>query len=181
MPLRHHGRLGTCQPGSGDVGTPCLAAQHGLSISPMVWGQDWVAVPGSPCGAQGWHLHLGQPWPQEVLRDHSLSPELQQKILGTSREDGPSPDTRVTLPTSPGTPGSLGGCWVIPGAVLRLCPCSQVLELEVWEQVSAGTPCQAVLRWGEGQICLLWAGGLPPGLPCPTCPPARGCSEGGWL
>lgn len=143
-------------------------------------GWQCQAYPAGPI-AQGWHLHLAQPWAQEVLRDHNLSPELQPKSWGHPRRDGPSPDTRVTLSTPPGTPGSLGGCWVIPGAALRLCPCSQVLDLEVWEQVSAGTLCQAGLGWGEGQICLVWAGGLPRGLPCPTCPPARGCSEGGWL
>lgn len=141
-------------------------------------GWQCQAYPAGPT-AQGWHLHPAQPWLQEVLRDHNLSPELQTKSWGHPRGDGPCPDTHVILPTSPGTP--LGGCWVISGAVLRLCPCSQVLELEVWEQVSAGTPSQAVLGSGEGQICLVWARDLPRGWLCPTCPPARGCSEGGWL
>lgn len=41
-----------------------------------------------------------------------------------------------------------GGC--SQGWVLRLCHCLQVLELEVWEQVSAGTPLPRVCQDGEG-------------------------------
>lgn len=185
MPLRHHGRLGTCQPGSGDMGTPCLAAQHGLSVSPAVWGQDWVAVPGLPWGppAQGWHLHPAQPWPQEVLRGHGLSPELQPKPWGHPRGVARplTPCDRLHLPRDPREPG-----WVLgaPRAVLRLCHCSQVLDSEVWEQVSAVSPCQAGLGWGEGQDAqqscpVLRRGSATRLAPSHTCPRARGCSEGG--
>lgn len=46
LPLSQHGGLGTCHLGSGDMGTPCLAAQPWVAApAPPPWGQDWVAVP----------------------------------------------------------------------------------------------------------------------------------------
>lgn len=73
------------------------------STSRTAWGQDWVAVPSLCWGslAQGWHLHPAQPWPQEVLRGHSLTPVFQPKAWGHPRGDAPSPCTLVTLSASP--------------------------------------------------------------------------------
>lgn len=67
-PLNQHGGLGTYQPGSGDVGTPCLATQPWVA-----WGQEWVAVPGLPWGSLAPGLAPTR-WPPEVLTGHNLSP-----------------------------------------------------------------------------------------------------------
>lgn len=93
-----------------------------------------------------------------------------------------TPCDRLHLPRDPREPG-----WVLgaPRAVLRLCHCSQVLDSEVWEQVSAVSPCQAGLGWGEGQdtqqSCpVLRRGSATRLAPSHTCPRGRGCSGGGW-
>ena len=189
-PAQRAGDLPAGIRGHGDTLSGRSALGGCPSASPAAWGQDWVAVPGLCLGslAQGWHLHPAQPWPWEMLRGQSLSPVFQPKAWGHPRGDAPSPCTLVTLSASPWTPGSLawaGGC--SQGWVLRLCHCSQVLGLEVWEQVSAGTPLPRVCRDGErgstpGRAALWRAGGLPRGWSHPArCPPLGGCSEEGWV
>lgn len=68
------------------MGTSCLAAQHGLSISSRVWGHDRVAVPGLPWG----------PLPSPGLATGGAqrsqpAPRPSVKILGTCQGGWPTP------------------------------------------------------------------------------------------
>lgn len=113
------------------------------------------------------HLPLTQLCPWELLRGNNLSPVFQPKAWGHLRGNAPSPCTLESLSASLWTlrawHGRVGSkC--SQGWLLTLCCCLQVLELEVWEQVSGGTLLPSMCWTREGDItpsraALQWAGG----------------------
>lgn len=164
MPLRHHGRLGSCPPGSGDVGTSCLAAHHGLSISPTLWGHDWVAVPGLP--------RAGTYTLPRRCSEVTAYPQTFSQNPGMWQGGWPTPDSRVTPPPPQGPSGALLGAGCSWGSAHTL----PLLAGAGVGGLGAGECWQPLTGWaGMGR-----GAGCPGDALSPVCPaPTR--SEGGWL
>lgn len=94
-PAQRAGDLPTGSRGHGDK--PWVASS--VPASQRRDGTGWQCPP-SRTGTYS----LPNPWPQELLRGHSLSPLFLPKAWGHPRGDAPSPGTLVTLFVSPWTP-----------------------------------------------------------------------------